>query len=360
MLQLLRSFFTATANSETPAVAPHLPLPLKVSAAGVADFDVATHLTQSDSVPHLDWNAAQDWVNSVVVEAEQAAAWSALERAWLVHLCAALGEGYQLRGQGDALLLSSLPGHVADATLAFVNKTTQRILRLLDGVANVPEFGHDILIVFDDEDTYYRYVSHFYAEDGEFAGSGGMYINHGCGHFVTVKADLRAIEPVVAHELTHSCLSHLPIPAWLNEGIAVNTEKRLCPSGAEHTNPQQMHARHRKFWGKEEIQQFWSGKSFLRADEGNELSYDLARIIVAQYSDDWASFRSFVCAAEMDDGGASSASQYLGVELGEVVAALLEKEFNMQWHPNPMMWSGSPERGAFSPAMSMEHVARCA
>ncbi len=109
-----------------------------------------------------------------------------------------------------------------------------------------------------------------------------------------------------------------------------------------------MQARHRKFWGPAEIQQFWSGKSFLRADEGNELSYDLARIIVSQFGAEWDRFRPFVLSANAEDGGASAATEHLGVHLGDAVSALLELEPSPQWEPTPSAWSGAPERGAFS------------
>jgi len=174
-----------------------------------------------------------------------------------------------------------------------------------------------------------------------------MYINAGCGHFVTVKADLRAIEPVIAHELTHSCVGHLPLPAWLNEGLAVNTEQHLSPLGPPVFTPQQMHDKHRRFWGDAEIQEFWSGKSFLRNDDGNMLSYDLARIMVAQLSKDWESFRAFVLASNLADAGATAAAEHLGVELGTVACALLEKEPALAWRPDPSAWEEAPERGAF-------------
>lgn len=249
--------------------------------------------------------------------------------------------------EGDAVLLSTLEPNVARATLGFMGKTLQRIVRLLAGVAKIPEWGKDILIVFDDEDAYYRYVSHYYPEAGEFAGSSGMYISAGCGHFVTAKADLRAIEPVIAHELTHGCVGHLPLPAWLNEGLAVNTEQRLSPLGPSVFTPQQMHAKHRRFWGDAEIQEFWSGKSFLLNDDGNMLSYDLARIMVAQLSKDWESFRAFVLASSLADAGAAAAVEHLGVELGTVACALLEKEPTPAWRPDPSAWQEAPERGAF-------------
>jgi hypothetical protein len=348
VLKLLRSLVTPKQPVTTEAAATFPSPPVAISAEGSVAFSVTENLLDANGLPLLDWNTVQQWVDGIAGEAAQARAWSECERAWLEHLRVALGPEYRLRENGTTLLLSTLQENVAEATLAFVNKTLQRVVHILDGVAHVPEWGHDILVVFDDDDTYYKYVAHYYPEAGEFAGSGGMYINAGCGHFATVKADLRAIEPVIAHELTHACLGHLPIPAWLNEGIAVNTERRLCPPSFAASTPQQMHARHRKFWGPAEIQQFWSGKSFLRADEGNELSYDLARIIVSQFSAAWDRFRPFVTSANVEDGGASAAAEHLGVHLGDAVSALLELEPSPEWAPNPAAWSGAPERGAFS------------
>jgi hypothetical protein len=348
MLRLLRSLVApkqpATSDAETLAPAPP---PLTIAVEGSVAFNVTDNLLDANGLPVLDWGAVQKWIDRISAEPAQARAWSDCERAWLEHLRAALGHEYRLREHGSTLLLSTLDKNVADATLAFVSKTLQRVVRILDGVAHVPEWGHDILVVFDEDDTYYKYVAYYYPEAGEYAASGGMYINAGCGHFATVKADLRTIEPVIAHELTHACLAHLPIPAWLNEGIAVSTEQRLCPPVAGISTPQQMHARHRKFWGPVEIQQFWSGKSFVRADEANELSYDLARIIVSQFAADWDRFRPFVLSANCDDGGAAAAAEHLGVQLGDAVCALLELTPSARWAPNPAAWTGVPERGAF-------------
>ena len=228
-----------------------------------------------------------------------------------------------------------------------MNKTLKRIGKVLDGIAQEQQWGHDILIVFEDDDTYYRYIARYYSEGGEYAGSSGMHINHGCGHFVIMKSDLRVVEPVIAHEMTHSCLSHLPIPAWLNEGLAVNTEQRLSTPPPTILTPHQMHAKHLDFWGQPQIQEFWSGKSFLRADDGNMLSYDLARILVSQFSGEWSAFKSFVLAASFEDGGQASATQHLAVDLGASVCAVLEREAAPEWAPLPSTWAETPERGAF-------------
>jgi hypothetical protein len=347
VLKLLRSLVRPSATESADASNTPSPAPVQINVPDAPPFNLGASLVDASGFPIVDWTAAQGWVEAITDPRAKNEAWSLCERAWLEHLSDALGPGYRVRLQGSALLLSTLPDNVADATLAFVNKTVQRIVRVLDGVAASPEWGHDILIVFDEEESYYRYVSHYYPEDGEFAASSGMYLDHGCGHFVTVKADLRSVEPVIAHELTHACLSHLPIPAWLNEGLAVNTELRLCPPPQPPSNLRQQHARHKKFWQPQIIQEFWSGKSFLRSDQGNELSYDLARILVAQFAGDWDRFRRFALSADVADAASSSARLHLGVPLGAAVCAVLEREPEPAWEPQPELWQGAPERGAF-------------
>jgi hypothetical protein len=281
-------------------------------------------------------------------ESLRAAGWAQAEIAWLQRLRSHLGAGYRLDTRGSAALVSSLDANVARSALEFMTKSLRRISTVLEGIASTPGWAHDILLVFDDDETYYRYVSHFYEQDGEFAASGGMFINDGCPHFVTMKSDLRVVEPVIVHEMTHACLSHLPIPAWLNEGLAVNTERRLSPPlGPEPLTPRQLHLKHQAFWTAENIQEFWSGKSWLRTDDGNMLSYDLARILVSEFASEWERFTQFALMADMADAGHSSAMTHLGVDLGAAVCAVLELEPDPAWRPKPATWSDPPERGAF-------------
>lgn len=347
MLKFLKALVQPATRVPGAAAEAESPPPEQIDAPGVPPLAVRDVRVDAAGMVLFDWAVVGRWVEGVPDESARAAAWAACERAWLEHLRVTLGAGYCVRSQGTALLLSALPDRTARTMLDFVNKTVQRIVRVLDGLAEQPRWGHDILIVFDDAEAYYRYVSHYYTEPGEFAASSGMYIDAGCGHFVTVAADLHAVEPVIAHELTHACLAHLPIPAWLNEGLAVNTEARLCPRPRGPADPRQMHARHLKFWGPAEVQQFWSGKSFLRNDEGNELSYDLARLLVSQFAADWERFRAFALAADLDGGAQAAAREHLDVDLGLAVCAVLEQEPSPEWAPRPGLWQGVPEKGAF-------------
>lgn len=336
MLKLLKSFFANRAPDTRSSILHAVELPTEVVVDAAHIFPISPDILQGNAYPLFDWITIQKWIEALDPE-YQAQAWAQFEIAWLQHMRAALGSNYSLVGEGDAMLLSTLEPNVELATLGFINKTLQRIIRLLDGVAQKPEWGKDILVIFDDDESYYKYVSLYYPEEGEFARSGGMYINNGCGHFVTVKADLRAIEPVIAHELTHGCVGHLPLPTWLNEGLAVNTEHRLSPPAAPMFTPQQMHEKHMDFWGHAEIQEFWSGKSFFRSDDGNMLSYDLGRIMVDQLSGDWPRFIDFVKSVQFADAGAAALAAHFNMELGSLVCALLEREIDPAWSPDLSM-----------------------
>ena len=46
------------------------------------------------------------------------------------------------------MLLSSLEPNVARATLDYMDRTLQRVIKLLDGIARMPSMGKDLLLVF--------------------------------------------------------------------------------------------------------------------------------------------------------------------------------------------------------------------
>jgi hypothetical protein len=350
MLGAIRSFLfpNRDAKCEGPVSVCDEAPPREIAAEGLVPFPVLEHLTLHQDLPILDWRAVSEWLEGTDSPELQGKAWAACERAWLLHLRQALGAGYCLTESQDAMLLSSLEENVANATLGYIDRTRERIARLLAGITAIPPWGKDLLIVVDDEATYYNYVSYYYPDEGEFAFSGGMHITAGCSHYVTVKADLQSIEPTIAHEMTHGLLSHLPLPLWLNEGIAVNTERRLARAARPAHSPEEMRRKHLSFWGPGEVQQFWSGESFDRTDDGNQLSYNLASVIVAQLAKDWDSFRQFVLAAHRDDGGDQAAKQHLGAALGELVCALLERETSPGWDPAPQTWWQQTEDGPSS------------
>ncbi len=129
----------------------------------------------------------------------------------------------------------------------------------------------------------------------------------------------------------------------------MNTGQRLVGRFPESRTPEQMQRTHRRFWNNESIQEFWSGRSFSRADDGQMLSYDLARILVDQFSRDWESFKAFVLAASGKDGGDAAARTHLGITLGIAASLVTHASAAENWEPNPLTWEGFAEVATETP-----------
>jgi hypothetical protein len=316
-----------------------------VQVGGLAPFPLQDHLQRHHGFSVADWAAARAWIGGRVPVSQRRAAWTACKRAWLLHFREVLGPRFNVEEGASAFLLSSLDTHVSRATLACIERTRRHIGAVLNGLVHAPERGKDVLIVFDTASQYCDYVLLHHKESGELAVSGGTYIDAGCGHFVTVKKELATMEPTIAREMTHGALHHLPLPAWLNEGIAVNTEQRLARAERPLRPPEQMRGKHLRFWDAGRIQELWSGRSFERTDDGRMLSYDLARILVERLSRPREPFKAFVRAAHLADAGAAAAYKHLGISLGTAVCALLERTPAPDWHPEPHRWRASQRDG---------------
>ncbi|HET9484102.1 MAG TPA: hypothetical protein VFO79_09110 [Xanthomonadales bacterium] len=310
-----------------------------------AELDLTALADWTNELPYPRWDGVYAWVDALP-QAQRADAWLQCERTWLAWLRDTLGGTYTVHESAHALLLTPHDARSAHVTLAFIGTTLRRVERLLEELAAPDGLGKEILLLFAGEDDYYRYVAHYYPEGGTYALSAGVHIGWGCAHFAAHATELDKLEPTIVHEMTHGLLAHLPIPAWLNEGMAVNAEQRLTRIGADYWAVRELEAKHRKFWTPELIQEFWNGRSYLRTDAGNELSYDLGRIAVVALSHDWPAFKRFAAHASGDDGGAAAAHEVLGIDLGEFVRAFLGHD-DGDWGPQPGRWTDAPERGAF-------------
>lgn len=329
---------TLLAKPETAAeVRASLAAPAELISPGIdAPFPVPQHLHLHEGLPIIDWGAALEWTLRASTHEGTVDAVQECKRAWLLHLRDALG--YTLHESEYAFVLS--PHKEKQGMLEFIRRTQRRIMEALNGVAHLPDYERQILVIFHDEETYYRYVSHAYPEDGEFAFSSGMFLHAGCPHFVTTHAEVQTIERVIAHEMTHASVAYLDIPLWLNEGLAVNIEDRLTGKTPKLFSPAEMHEKHLAFWTKDTIQEFWSGRSFGRPDDGSMLSYDLAQLLVEILAADWQRFSAFARGAYYKDSGASAFSDHFGMELGDSVASIFDQASADGWSPDPTSWHG--------------------
>ena len=295
------------------------------------------------TLPIPEWGRIEEPADAA---AEQLHAfWDTAAFTWLSDLGARLGDAYSIAESGSFMLLGALSERHQQLALEYAEKSRNRVLNVLSGIAVDEGYGKDVIIVFKDQETYYEYTSNYDNDvpaEEELSFSGGMYINRGYGHFVFVADDLTLIEPVIAHELTHSLLSHLPLPLWINEGIAVNTERRLCPRERSRYTVQEVREKFAHFWNADTIQEFWSGKSWRRPDEGNSLSYELATTFIGLASrDNWEQFVAFVNASDWVDAGDAAARGHLGYPVANFAEAVLGSG---NWEPDPSRWKDGAER----------------
>src|SRR5262245_3030317 len=126
MLKFFQSLLTGSGEAEKPTA--HAEPPAEIVVPDVAPLAFTPILQVINDLPVPDWEAVGKWMEGVP-EKDRSSAWGACERAWLLHLRAALGPTYRVDVQGDTLLLSSLAPHLARATMEFMTKTGGRIVR---------------------------------------------------------------------------------------------------------------------------------------------------------------------------------------------------------------------------------------
>lgn len=82
--------------------------------------------------------------------------------------------------------------------------------------------------------------------------------------------------------------------------------------------------RHRGYWNRETIETLWSGECFIAPDEGQELGYALARILVLNMMSDYPDeFVEILNTADYRDGGEAAFQAICGESLAERVEQFL-------------------------------------
>ncbi|WP_302118776.1 hypothetical protein [Allorhodopirellula heiligendammensis] len=241
-----------------------------------------------------------------------------------------LGDSYLVTESHNFALLARNDARLYSRLLASCEHARRTILETLPNVARDEGYGKHVVLAFADAESYYDYVSDFYPEEGDFAPSGGIFLDQGYGHFAICLAYGSDHERVIAHELNHNLLRHLPLPLWLNEGITQVMEDLVVGSSYFITD-HHMVRRHRAYWTREMIDAFWSGDSFFSPDEGQALSYHLAQVLFRNFMSDYPKQVSPVLnAAHYADAGDAAFRQFCGVSLGDRVRQFLGEG---NWEP---------------------------
>ncbi|GAA6133733.1 hypothetical protein NBRC116188_05220 [Oceaniserpentilla sp. 4NH20-0058] len=268
-----------------------------------------------------DWNQVALNLEEKNDEESLNGRWALECHKWLKVVADHFGGDYTIKESDNFFIMSNESDRYVNVFSIFLERTLDRILKALDEIASDEGYGKHAVMIFKNIDHYYEYVNLFYPDEGEFGLSSGMYINDGYGHFAFPSQDISYSEPIAVHEMTHACLSHLSIPTWLNEGLAVVMEDVLAGNSLFLDN--EIMARHNRYWNSQTINDFWSGDAFYGSDDGQELSYNLAHILVKKMSSDYDSFKNFVNHASYEDAGEKACKSNLGYSLHSFVGSFL-------------------------------------
>jgi len=284
----------------------------------------------AEGFPQPDWRVIGDYIRRTYPEADQPEMWDEACMQWLGALQHVLGTDlYQIyQSQNFVLLTAKTPPNAKNALNNCENALVQ-ICKQLGSLAWHWKCGKHAVVFFEDLDNYYRYISYFYPDEGDFSGSAATFLNRGYCH--TAAGPLRGSGAgTLVHELVHLCLAQQRIPKWVNEGLAVNISNAITGAHSFAVT-RDLLSEHEAHWNSETIQGFWSGKSFSSVDCGG-LCYSLAQILVDNMQGDYKEFYDFVKDAKASDAGEASALAHLGDSLGLIASVFLGPG---DWTPKP-------------------------
>jgi hypothetical protein len=348
---------TETGRTHCEACGTELPTRASASAEQSIDFVQPKYIDVEqidaafdfvDGFHRADWKQITQWIEANVSALDRGEAWNEAALLWVRRVRDDLGGNYFLLQSPTSVLLCDQPLETAQWLLDYAGKAAETISQYLSATAWQGAVGKHVALVFSDDDDYYQYLS-YHSLDGKQAASGGVCIHSGYSHVAMPWHNASDAANALIHELTHDCLSYLPLPLWLNEGIAVTLEKLVGPpprwpglsdqdvwTAAINWRPplmwDELAERHFGFWTEQTIQTFWAGTSFYEPGDASQLSYSLAEVFVKLLSErgDGGALRAFIEAARQDDAGQTAAMDILGADLGEIAGTFLGEG---NWRP---------------------------
>jgi hypothetical protein len=288
---------------------------------GLALAKIEGALVEDHSLPRPQWKQIHAWIKQHVDESDVSYAWQEIAFDWLSTLRNRLGGSYSVNRSRNFLLLTSRSRVGVESILNTSEGAAQKLVRWLGPVAEKRGNGPHVILDFATLEQYYDYVSYFHSPDSHTIASGGMFLGRGYQHIALPPSN--GMQSVLIHELTHNRLSHLRLPLWVEEGIAVTMERRIGGNNQGGLD-RELNRKHRAYWSPETMAAFWNGNSF-RNPEGeiSHLSYSLAEILIDLMVQEFPNFMDFVGRADRKDAGQEAANETFDVSLNDIAAAFL-------------------------------------
>ncbi|MBL8795039.1 MAG: hypothetical protein JNM56_14110 [Planctomycetia bacterium] len=290
-----------------------------------------TAIPEAFHLPRPNWDVIRTFIETKIGDVDRPHAWREAARQWLAATNRALGGAYGIVETESMLLFQPTGNEASEAVARLCQRALATVMDMLGSLAGENWDGPLAILLFDRPETYYSYVAQFYPE-GNFGSSGGMCFQRDYVHIALYTQPLDRLEPTIAHEITHACLSHLELPAWLEEGVTQAVEESFNSRHRFSLDDEQA-VEIKQYWRRHGLQSFWWGGGFHLPDEGQGYSYQLSRILFQLLlSDHRGQFIEFVRDASAADAGDHSARRHLGKSVADLAAIFLGKG---DWTPVP-------------------------
>jgi hypothetical protein len=294
----------------------------------------------------VDWNSLDQFIEQEVALFDKPQAGRDAVAAWAGHLAEELGGGYAAVRSRQFVCISEMVDEEASRALRFAERAQSLIGDMLGEIA-WGESPTPLLVLISETDDYDAYISQFFP-DGTHTTSVGVQIRTGYPQIVVNFNSWHDGLTTLAHEMSHACVSHLPLPAWLDEGVAQTIQTKIgdVPPPDSWSQPEaiwsiqsqwtppvltaEMAERHHAFWDEETLQGFWAGTTFHEPGDASELSYSLALVLINLIAQDYGNWLEFLSRAQHADAGQTAALECFDTGLGEIVGAFLGEG---EWRP---------------------------
>lgn len=288
--------------------------------------DLLKHFINRDGFCYPEWDEIFSLTESMSLsEPEGQMLWRQMTIVWLGRVRECLGDAYKIFETRNFFIVAYPAQKPLRDYFVFIEKMRTNLLQGLGDAACVDGHGKHVVLIFDRNEDYFAYLAPCYSE-GEHPASGGIFLRGNGYQHIAIPYDADCFLKTMAHEFTHNCLSHLPIPRWLNEALAMRSEVAYGYGSASSLD-QETCQKHRRYWNSATIQDFWQGRSWSQPGDSFELSYSLARVILKTIEGEIRprkeSLFAFIKEAHRRDAGNEAAIRHLHVGLGDLASDFL-------------------------------------
>jgi hypothetical protein len=236
--------------------------------------------------------------------------WCEIQRHWLKQVAQKAGEEFGVI-ESPRFLLMARNAAENEWLLEIAEMAQERVGSSLGERPGGGVIGKVPILAFTGEHLYRQHVRYFRQDDKPGESSGICVHDHGEIH-VAIQS-LSGIKEVLPHELAHAHVGNLPLPTWLNEGIAQMVARRW-----KYDFTAELGSNARLFWRTRGLDRLWSGEAFgvPRVGEETIFAYIFSELLVKEIrSLGEGDFRRFLLIAQREDCGEAGCKEVYGFGL---------------------------------------------